>query len=303
MTSDSRREKKEAVTKLHASQYGHPVTVLVIIICIAAAAAASIGIFSEAGPGRSTYESIRGEEVLIYGEGIYQHMSEEVAVQGIGQDYITLFVGVPLLIISLLWARRGSLRGKYLLTGTLGYFLVGYLFYLIMAMYNYLFLVYTLLTGCAFFAFLLSSLSFSADELMSHIDDRFPRRYLGVFLLVNAGAIALLWLGVVLPPLIDGSIFPVELEHYTTLIVQGMDLGLLLPLAVVIGVLLLRRRPGGYLFGPVYAVFLTLQMLALTAKIIAMGMTGYPVIPAVFIIPTFLILAAVGTVRSLLAVR
>jgi len=81
---------------------------------------------------------------------------------------------------------------------------------------------------------------------MSHIDDRFPRRYLGVFLLVNAGAIAPLWLGVVLPPLIDGSIFPVELEHYTTLIVQGMDLDLLLPLAVVTGVLLLRRRPAGY---------------------------------------------------------
>jgi len=68
--------------------------VLVIIICIASAAAA-VGIFSEAGPGRSTYESIHGEEVLIYGGGIYQHMLEEVAVQGIGQDYIMLFVGVP----------------------------------------------------------------------------------------------------------------------------------------------------------------------------------------------------------------
>lgn len=33
-----------------------------------------------------------------------------------------------------------------------------------------------------------------------------------------------LWLGVVVPPLVDGSIYPKELQHYTTLVVQGFDL-------------------------------------------------------------------------------
>ena len=31
-----------------------------------------------------------------------------------------------------------------------------------------------------------------------------------------------------MPPLLEGSVYPVEVQHYTTLIVQGLDLGLLL---------------------------------------------------------------------------
>src|SRR5690554_5813060 len=116
------------------------ITTLVLCIAVIAAVCAGIGIFSNYGPGPFEYESIRGEIIKIYGRGIYAHMSAEVAPQGIAQDYVTLFIGIPLLLISLWWARKGSLRGRYLLTGTLGYFLVTYLFYLIMGMYNPLFL-------------------------------------------------------------------------------------------------------------------------------------------------------------------
>src|SRR5690606_11461775 len=77
--------------------------------------------------------------VLAAGTGIY---SAEVAPQGIAQDYVTLFPGLPFLWISLAWARKGSLRGRFLLAGVLGYFFVTYLFYLMMGMYNALFLVY-----------------------------------------------------------------------------------------------------------------------------------------------------------------
>lgn len=282
-----------------------------MIIIAGAAAASSVGAFYGEGPfehpgesrGVYSYQSIRGEEVSIYGKGLYRHMSEEVAVQGIAQDYITLFVGVPFLIVSLIWARSGSLRGRYLLAGTLAYFFVGYLFYLIMAMYNPLFLLYTLLMGSTFFALMLTLLSIGTPSNQQRIGSRFPRKYLGIFLIFNAAAIAVLWLGVVVPPLLDGSLYPLQLEHYTTLIVQGMDLGLLLPLAVVSSALLLRRRPSGYLAAPVYVIFLTFQMLALTAKLIFMGLMGYVIIPPIFIIPTFLVLAGIGAVRSLLQIR
>ncbi|OPX85461.1 MAG: hypothetical protein A4E53_03455 [Pelotomaculum sp. PtaB.Bin104] len=84
-----------------------------------------------------------------------------------------------------------------------------------------------------------------------------------------------------MPPLIECSLYPIALEHYTTLIVQGMDLGLLLPLAVVSGVLLIQKKPFGYLLGPVYFIFLSLLMTALTAKVIAMGIRGYNIIPVI----------------------
>jgi hypothetical protein len=263
------------------------IAILALLITLAASLAAATGIFSSEGPGPFTITSIRGEQVDIYGRGIYRHMSAEVAPQGIAQDYVTLFIGVPLLVLSIFWAGKGSLRGRFLLAGVLGYFLVTYLFYLAMGTYNELFLAYAFLLGSTFFAFLLTMLSFDVPRLPALFSPKAPVKFAGGFLLFNTAAIALMWLGIVLPPLLSGAVYPRELEHYTTLIVQGFDLGLLLPISAVCGALMIRKAPFGYLAGPVYLIFLSLLMLALTAKIIAMGMLGYEIIPAIFIIPTF----------------
>ncbi len=275
------------------------VTILSVVILIAASFAAYIGITSSDGTDSYTYETIRGQKVEIYGKGLYKHMSSEVAVQGIAQDYVTLFLAVPLLLLSTVWARKNSLKARLLQSGTLGYFLVTYLFYLTMGMYNFLFLDYVLLLGTSFFAFTLSLLSFEIDKLSGYFSSRTPVKLSGGFLMFNAVCIALVWLGIVMPPLLNGTIFPREVEHYTTLIVQGFDLALLLPIAFVAGFLFWRKTPMAYLLAPVYLVFLSLLMTALVGKIIAMHLQGANVIPVVFIIPTFA-LVAIGVSTMLL---
>lgn len=261
------------------------ITFLCIGIALAAVVAAATGIFYKTGGSTYTYTSIRGNAVTIYGKGLYHHMSADVAIQGIAQDYVTLFIAVPLLVLSLLKARVGSLKWRYLLTGTTGYFLVTYLFYLVMGMYNSLFLVYTILAGTSFYLLLQLITTFDLAKLPHHFNKATPVKSAGGFLIFNAVCIALLWLGVVVPPLLDGSIIPEQVAHYTTLIVQGLDLAILLPAAFIIGGKLMKKQAIGYLWAPVYLVFLSLLMTALTAKIIAMALAGYNVIPAVFIIP------------------
>jgi hypothetical protein len=154
-----------------------------------------------------------------------------------------------------------------------------------MGMYNVLFILYTALLGLSFFGLGLSVYSFDLKGLTELVSKKTPNKLVGGFLIFNSIVIAILWLGVIIPPLIDGTIYPVELQHYTTLIVQGFDLGLLLPLSFVTGLLLYRNRALGFLFGPIYIVFLSILMTALSAKIIAMNINGVNVIPAVFIIP------------------
>lgn len=275
------------------------ISILVFCITAISAVAATIGIFSNQGLGPYEYESIRGQIVTIYGKGLYQHMSAEVAIQGIAQDYVTLFIGIPLLLISLVLAGKGSMKGRFLLAGTLGYFLVTYLFYLSMAMYNPLFLVYAFLMGASFFAFTLILISFDVNKLQASFGENTPVKFTGGFLIFNAFSIAFLWLSIVVPPLFNGSIYPKELEHYTTLIVQGMDLGLLLPLAVVSGILLIWKKPFGYLLGPVYFIFLSMLMTALTAKVVAMGIAGYNIIPVIFIIPIFNLISIICSILLL----
>lgn len=262
------------------------VSFLSFTIAILAGVASATGIFSRGGPGPYKFESVRGETVTIYGEGIYRHMSLDVAPQGIAQDFITLFVAIPLLLGALFWARKGSIRARILLAGILGYFLITYLFYLVMGMYNVLFLIYAALLGTSFFAFANVMLSFDLNDFADRAKE-VPVRFAGGFLIFSSIAIALMWLGIVVPPLLDGSIIPKEVEHYTTLIVQGLDLGLLLPLAFVSGMMFIKQKTLGYLLGPVYLVFLSLLMVALTAKVVAMGILGQNIIPAIIIIPLF----------------
>lgn len=271
-------------------------SILVTVIASMALLATTKGIFSDEGQGAYVYRSIRGQDVTIYGKGLYKHMSGEVAPQGIAQDYVTLFAGIPLLIISFILTRKGSLTGKYLLAGTLGYFLVTYLFYTVMGMYNSMFLAYVILMGGSFYAFLLVLFSFDTKKLQKLFRPSTPVKATGGFLIFNALTIALLWLSIVVPPLLDGSIIPIQVEHYTTLVVQGLDLGILLPAAFISGVLWLKKKDMGYLLAPVYYIFLSLLMTALSAKVVAMALLRYNVVPVIFIIPTFNLITIAGTV-------
>ncbi|MDV7393028.1 hypothetical protein RZS08_16775, partial [Arthrospira platensis SPKY1] len=164
--------------------------------------------------------------------------------------------------------------------------MVTYLFYTAMGMYNFLFLAYVTLLALSFFGLFLSVRDLEKFKSY-HFSAKTPAKFVGGFLMINALAITWLWLGIVVPPLMDGTIYPAELYHFTTLIVQGFDLGLLLPISFVAGLLLFRKRPLGYLYSTVYLGFLSLLMTALTAKIIAMAWHGANVIPVIFIIPTF----------------
>lgn len=270
-------------------------TLNVLIICIAAfsAIAATTGIFYDREGENFTYQSIRNQEVTIYGQGLYRHMSADVAIQGIAQDYVTLFIAVPLLLMAGFVMKRDRLKTRFFLAGILNYFLVTYLFYMNMAMYNGMFLVYVMLTGTSFFAFAITLLSIGTEKLPEAFSKSTPVKFVGGFLIFNAVAIAFLWLGVIIPPLTNGTVFPVELQHYTTLTVQAFDLSLFLPISFVAGFLLIKKRKFGYLMATVTLVFLPLLMTALVAKIIAMANAGVNVIPVIIIIPSFVIVSII----------
>ncbi len=104
------------------------ITFRIIAIALLAIIASAFGIFSQVGSGPFQYETIRGQVVTISGRGLYKHMTADVAIQGIAQDYITLFVSVPLMLLFLTFAQKGNRKGMILLTGTIGYLLLTYTF-------------------------------------------------------------------------------------------------------------------------------------------------------------------------------
>jgi hypothetical protein len=92
-------------------------------IFVLALFAVAMGLFYESPGEPYPITSFRGEKVMINGHGLYYYDTVSSAAQMQGNDIITLGVGLPLLFISTWLAFRGSLRGRLLLTGTLGFFL------------------------------------------------------------------------------------------------------------------------------------------------------------------------------------
>jgi len=275
----------------------------VIILAVLAGFATFSGIHTRDNSPPYYFKSIRGQDVLIYGKGLYKHMSADVAIQGIAQDYITLFVAIPLLLLSLILINKGHRLWKYIFTSIIGYFLITYLMYLNMAMYNRFFLIYIAVLGLSFFALINRLINDSNDNFNVTKNENHIFENAGKFLMVNALLIGLLWLSVVVPPLIDGSIVPLAVAHYTTLTVQGIDLSLLLPLSFIAGYLAWKNKPRGYYFTLIYCMTLTLLMTALSSKIIFMAREGVSVIPAIFIIPTITLTALYFSIKMLRSLK
>jgi hypothetical protein len=224
--------------------------ILSIIIAVLALFAAGSGLFWETDGESFQFQTLRGETVTIVGHGLYRYDSVSAAAQAQAQDVVTLGLGIPLLLASTLLYARGSLRGKLLLSGTLGYFLYTYASMAFLAAYNPLFLVYVALFSLSLFAFVLALMSVDVASLPGHVSSRLPRRAIAALLFTVGGFLLLAWLGRIVPPLLQDQA-PLGLESYSTLVIQVLDLGLIVPLAMLAGVLLLRRAAWGYLLASV----------------------------------------------------
>lgn len=239
--------------------------ILVIAISLLALIAAGTGIFSRGGPGRSEFVTVHGQMVVLYGEGLYRNMSVETARDGIAQDIITIILAVPMLVFSFIKAKNGSLKAKFILSGTLLYFLFTYLLYSVMAMYNEMLLAYIILASTSFFAFVLMLINIWKVDIAERFKKNTPVRFTGSYLIVLPLFVALMWLSRIISALVTGSV-PVELEHYTTTPVQILDLAFMHPASILTGILLITRRSWGYLFAPIISTFLLIMMTAIAAK-------------------------------------
>jgi len=254
-------------------KYKAPINILVLCIIVLALVACLFGLFSSGGTGQYDFKTINNEIVKIYGEGIYKNDSISGVAQAKASDFVTLVMGIPLLMVSLYSANKGSFRGKLMLTGTLGYFLYTYMSYTFLLTYNPLFIVYVAIMSACLYAFILSFMSFEIEKVPAMFNEKLPTKFLGGFQLFVGFAIGMLWLGKIAPSILKGAI-PLGLEHYTTLVIQGMDLGIIVPAAFLSGILIIKRKPFGYLLSSVIIIKGVTMLTCISAMIINMALMG-----------------------------
>lgn len=243
-------------------------------IFILSLVAASAGLFCQVPGDAFSYTNHRGETVMINGRGLYNNDTVSSAAQMQGNDLVTLLVGLPLLMVSTFFAFRRSLRGHLLLTGTLGFFLYTYMSMASLAAYNALFLVYVAIFTLSLYAFILSMMSFDLSTLPQAFSEKLPINWIVGLMFIVGAFLLLAWLGRIVPPLFQNKT-PV-LENTTTLVIQFMDLGLIVPLAFLGGFLLLRRNAWGYLLSSIMLTKGVTLGLGVSAMAINMARVGVP---------------------------
>lgn len=271
--------------------------ILVPVIMLFALVAAVGGLYPADGKPFSLI-NFRGEEVTINARGLYYWDTVSSAAQMQANDAITLFLALPLLGVSFWLTQKGSLRGRLLLTGTLGFILYTYITMSFGAAYNPFFLIYVALFSLSLFAFVLSMMSFDVDALPARFSQKLPRKWIAGLLFFAAAFLSLAWLGRIAQTFTPGAV--PALENTTSMFIQAMDLGIVVPVCVLSAVLLLRRSPWGYLLASVGLVkFLTLGT-AVSLMGLNMARVGVPISPLELVIFSGMALAGIITTIILL---
>ena len=254
-------------------KYKKSITTLALIIFILATVASSYGIFSSDTSSKKEFNAISGQTVKLYAKGLYKNDSVSCGSQAVGQDIVTLAIVLPLLLISVFMYRKNLLKGKLLLAGTLGYFLYTYTSYSFLCMYNSFFLIYVMLMSLSFYAFTLTMMSFNLESICACFSKKLPVKLIGGSLIFISIAVGMMWLSIILPALKQG-ITPKLLEQYTTLTIQALDLGFLVPTTILTGILLITRKPFGYLLTAVISIKEVTLLTAIIAMIIGQIHSG-----------------------------
>lgn len=232
----------------------------------------------------------------LFWKGLYKHDTISMAAQAMGQDLITLIIGIPILLGSLYLIRKNSLRGYLIWMGTIFYFLYTYASIAFLASYNQLFLVYVALFSLSLYTFVYGLLSLNVKTVKESITPEKTSKIAGVFLIFSGAMLALMWIKMIVDSLLTG-IAPAALESYTTLVIQALDIGVVFPATLIGGLLILKGKEWGYALVSILLIKASLLGTAIISMIFFMTQNG--VSPAIGQAIFFAVITAAGILISI----
>ena len=228
--------------------------------------------------------------------------AEFIKTTWFGNDWISLALGVPLLLTGLRGAVSGSTRGVLLWLGLLAYAVYNYLFYLFGAALNVFFPLYVVLVILAVVALMVALSRIDAAAMARRFGSATPVRTIGGALVGIGGGLAAVWLGMWAAHVFAGRPTPIDPEAFK--IVAALDLALMVPALTAGGVLLWRRRPWGYVLatlaslqGALYLVVLSVNSVVAIRRGLASAPGELPIWGSLGVVVTVIALALLANVE------
>jgi hypothetical protein len=205
---------------------------------------------------------------------------------------MTLAVGLPLLLVAVRLARRGSVRGRLLWIGALFYFAYSYLYYPLSPEFNALYLAYLAIVSASGYGLLALLLATDSEAVRARFAPSTPVCLLGGFMASMAVLFAAKWVADVLADLAVGA-----RPGHVELTVWTLDLIVALPALFWGGVWLWRRQAWGFVVGGMLLLKMSLLGATLVLDSWLVTRWGQPLDP----MTPFYAAVAVGGLLGLLA--
>ncbi len=216
----------------------HNLSIIIVILTIVVS---GVGLFWTDGGSPFTVNSMYGNEIELYGNGIYKNDNAFLAPIFRGTDCVTLFLTVPLLLFFIYMDKKQQ-TFKSLLRLTSFLFVI--LYYAVNlafgVIFNELHLVYTLLLSTSFFTVLIC-IQLLKDKYEKEFSITFKATLgLKVFIVISGIMLFVAWLPDIINAHISGK--PLAyLENYTTSATYIIDMGFISPL-LFLSLYLLKRK-------------------------------------------------------------
>lgn len=165
-----------------------------------------------------------------------------------GGDLTTIAVAAPILIASMLLARRGSRAAQAVWLGALAYSLYNYAYYVFGTSFNDIFVLHIALFSLSIAAVVLVISSIDVDAIAARFRAVRGAGVIGGFLATVGTVLGGLWLFLAIRFAVTGELMadlPADGIH----LVFAIDTSLLVPALVISGIFLWRRTARGFVFG------------------------------------------------------
>jgi hypothetical protein len=271
-TTDSRSESRTVVD--------HNTVTLVRMLAALAVATSAVGLLVPGGPGPHDVVTARGADVTLYGHGLYAADSWLVGAGNRGQDVAVLLFEVPLLLAALGWQRRRPSEplAGVAVTGVLAFFTYYGVSMVFGAAQNRLFPAYVAAAAVAGFALARAASRLDTAWLRRSVPAAPLRRALVGYLGCVAVALVAAWAPPMVGATVTGEIAD-AVGPYTSSVTQALDLGVVVPIAVLAAVRLWRGRASGFALTLVLLVVNVCIGGVLLAQGAAQLLAGVPLTP------------------------
>jgi len=189
--------------------------------------------------------------------------------QTIGQDFSNLFVVAPLLFFSSFFASKGSRVGILIWLGAMITNIYSFVIYCFALHFNSLFLFYCVILGLSIYSVLYFFYRNIKVSFKSWFGKLVPVKSVGIFLIMIALVFAMVWLSDALPAILtDKTPESITKAGLLSNPVHALDFSFYLPLMILAGVLLIKKRSIGYILAPPMILFAAMTAMNIVSLMI-----------------------------------